>query len=169
MNNEDMVYVLSNTNFMNWIVTELNEHYNINDHSGRVTEDNIFYYSKLKTLYELVKEYAINNHIEPTISMQYSLYYVYYSGNVFFVYEGNGAYGCFNNTLDKKNILYCINFDDVVKRKLEDIINSNTGLLHKLKKEIENLYQEGISMDFVKQVLTKLIDEVKEEKVYKKK
>lgn len=171
MNNEDMVYVLSNTNFMNWIIKELNEHYYIDDHNSKLTEEDAFYASKLKTLYELVAEYAYKNYIEVSKSMQYNLYYVYYNGTVFFVYEGSNSYGCFNNTLDKKNVLYCINFEDVIKSKLDDIINSDTGLLHGLKKEIMKLNNKGVSLEFIREIFGKVLEEVKEEKeekIYRK-
>ena len=171
MNNEDMVYVLTNTNFMNWVIKEINEHYHIDDCNSKIDEKELPYARNLKTLYELVREYARNNHIEPTTSMQYTFYYVYYNGSVFFVYETNNSYGCFNNTLDKKNLLYCINFEDVVKSKIEDIINSDTGLLHGLKKEIIRLNKDGVSIEFIEKIFSKLIEEIKNDekgKTFKK-
>ena len=164
MNNEDMVYVLSNTNFMKWIIKELNEHYYIDDHNSKLDEEDTFYATKLKVLYELVEEFATNHNIVATRSNQYNLYYVYYNGTVFFVYEGANSYGCFNNTLDKKNVLYCINFDDVVKSKIDDIINSDTGLLYGLKKEIIKLNNCGVSLEFIEKIFGKVLEEVKEEK-----
>ena len=109
---EEMIYVLSNTNFMNWLTKKLNEHYYVDNMASKLEENDLFFASKLKTLYLIIEEYANKKHIFATKIMDKSFYYVDYNGHVFFVYKGTNSYGCFNNTLDKKYLPYCINFSN---------------------------------------------------------
>ena len=172
MNKENMLYVLNNSDFMNWLMNKLGEHFYVDDTNVNLTGEDIFFARKLKTLYELVSEYAINNHIYPTKFMQYEMYYVYYNNDVFYVYHGNETYGCLNSNLNKKELPYCINFDSIKKNKMEELLYSNNGIFKKVKEEVLKLHQEGFKMDDIKNVLNNLCDRIDEEEkgfVYKKK
>lgn len=172
MNNEDMLYVLTNDNFMNWVMKELGKHYYVSDANNNLEKEDLFFAKKLKTLFDLVSEYAENNHIYATEFMQYEMYYVYYNGSVFYVYERMNTYGCFSNNINKKELPYCINFDDVKKNKMESIINSDHGIFKDLKDEVVKLHKKGFSTEFIKELLNDLFNKMDEEEkgfVYKKK
>ena len=169
MENEEKLYVLSNTKFMKWIKKRLGEHYYIDDHDSKMDENDLFYANKIKYLYEVIMEYANANNIKPTNYMQYDLYYVNYENHIFFVYKGANSYGCFNNTLDKKDILYCIDFDEVRNSKIEDIISCENDVFSNLKEEVISLHKKGISLDFIKEIIKELVNNIdKKEKVKKK-
>ena len=157
---ENTIYVLTNSNFMNWIIKKLNAHYYIDDHDNKNNETDEFYSKKLATLYHLISDYAKKNNIEPVKFMENNLYYVEYRGNVFFVYEGNNSFGCFNNTLDKKELPYCINFSDVIMTNINDIVNQDNSLFKDLIQEIVKLHRKGISLDFIKEYINNYLSKL---------
>ena len=158
-NKDDMIYVLTNTNFMNWVIKNLYNHYYIDDHS-KYNDNDLFYAKKIHVLYDLISEYAMKNNIESTQFGYYDLYFIEYNGSVFFVYRGTNSYGCFNNTLDKNKLPYCINFRDIVKNKITDIINFDNGLLNDLKENIIRLYKKGFSLDLIGDIVDKFIVDI---------
>ena len=172
MEDKEMEYVLSNTNFMNWILKKLKDNYYIDDKKSKLNENDIFYAKKLETLYRLINNYAVNNNIPITNFTQYNLYYINYNDNVFFVYKGIDSFGCFNNTLDKKDMpRNIINFEDVRRDKIEEIINNENSVFNGIKTEITKLYNKGISLEYTSQVISKLLYNVKNEEkgfTYKK-
>ena len=172
MNKGNMLFILNNDDFMNWLMNKLGEHFYIDDTNVKLNGDDLFYAKKLKTLYELVSEYALNNHIYPTRFMQYDMYYVSYNDNVFYVYEGNETYGCLNSNLNRKELPYCINYDNVKKSKIEEIIYSNKGVFGNLREEIMKLHRDGFKTDFIKGIIVDLCNKIDEDEkgfVYEKK
>ncbi len=162
MEEREMEYVLTNTKFMEWVLAKLKEHYYVDDHT-EYDDNNMFYAKKLKCLYGLIAEYARNNSIVPDKSSQYEMYYVNYNDNIFMVYGSGKSYGCLNNTLDRKHVPYCISFEDVRKCKIAELINEEKGIFSDLKKEITRLYNKGVSLEFISQVVNKMLFEVKSE------
>ena len=46
MNNEDILYILSNTKFMDWIKKKLNKNYYVDDYDNKFDENDMFYAKK---------------------------------------------------------------------------------------------------------------------------
>ena len=171
MTREDMTYVLSNTNFMNWVMNKLKEHYYIDDKKSNLNEQDIFYAKKLSTLYELIADYATKNGIESKIINQNNMYFVYYNGEIIFVYKNANSYGCICNTIDKKNLPFCINLDDVRRFKIKEILSDDNDMFSHLKKDIIKLCNKGVSPEFIIEIMYKVLDEEninKQNHVYKK-
>ena len=159
MTREDMTYVLSNTNFMNWVMNKLKEHYYIDNKKSELNEQDIFYAKKLSTLYELVADYATKNGIESRMVNQNNMYFVYYNGEIIFVYKSANSYGCICNTIDKRSLPYCINLDDVRRFKIKEILNDENDMFYHLKKDIVKLCNKGVSPEFILEITNKVIEE----------
>ena len=156
-----MIYVLSNTNFINWVTKKLNEHYYIDDKTSKLEEHDLFFANKLKTLYELIEDYANKKHIMATRIMDKVFYYVNYKDYVFFVYKSSNSYGCFNNTLNKKDLPYCINYEMVRDSKMEELSYLGNSLFDDIRKDIIKLHDKGYSLEFINQTILKITSNIK--------
>ena len=171
MEEKEMEYILFNNNYMKWLKNILSEHYYVDDHDDKISENDYGLAQKIKYLYKMVEEYALSYDIYPTRFENYDMYYVSYADLVFFIYEGKVSYGCFNNTLTKKSLPQCISIEDVRNSKLNDLINSDDSIFSGLKDEIIELNRMGISQDIIYQFVKKLSPRVNEHDkghVYKK-
>ena len=164
MNREDMIYVLSNTKFMDWIIKKLSMQYYIDDDKYNLDENDRFYAKKLRVLYQLVEKYAVKNNIEPIMNTDYNLYCVDFKGDLFFVYKKNDTFGCFKNTLNKEDISGCVNFHELQKDQIQSVIDYEESVFSKLKEDISILYRKGISSEYIIQITEKILYDLHNEK-----
>ena len=157
---KEMIFALSNEKFMDWVISKLNSKYFIDDHNKDLDDNDKFYAKMLRSLFQLVEEFANNSNINPTRLNEYDVYYVEYKGSVFFVYEGPHSYGCFKNTLAKKDIPYCFNFEDIRKSKIDDLIDSDNVLFKGLKEEIVKLDNKGVPLSYICQIVNRIVYKV---------
>ena len=172
MNEKEIEYVLYNKKFMNWVVEKLEKHFYIDDHDSKLDENDYTEAQNIKYLFDIVSEYALANGIKTDRSMQFNLYYIDYEGKLFFVYEGTTSYGCFNVGIDKKHMPFCIDFDDVRKFKLDEMLDNDDNLFYDIKTNIIDLHNQGISLEFINQSINRIIHNIKKEEkghTYKKK
>jgi len=172
MDEREIEYILCNKEFMDWIIIKLKEHFYVDDHDTKLSEDDYYKAKNISYLYHIISQYAIANGIDSDRSNQFNIYYIDYEGNLFFVYEGSTSYGCFNININKKNLPFCINFEDVRKFKLDEMLNDDSGLFYDIKNDIINLHNQGVSIDFINQSINRMIHNIKKEEkghAYKKK
>ena len=148
--------LIADDNFFDWLIQQMDEHfYVLYDETNNNDKT-----KKIPLLYKIVYEYAMKRHLPPIKLSYYNIYYLNYHQHIFSIFEHvsstNYEYGCANNFLEKSDIRYFINLDDV--RNSQDELTR--VLKDEINERIQSLYDNGVSIDLIREMINELCNEI---------
>lgn len=158
--NRDRKYIINDPFYMEWLIRYLESSNNsFSDFDIGFDEFDNQNIARLHILYSIIKEYIYKN------------YLVEYMDRDTFYFKYNDNYLKINREFVNKTYKYSIsksrekayylNFNDIIEDKKSDIKDTNDKIVKGLIGKIEELYQNGLSIDFIREILDKILFEVK--------
>ena len=169
--NEEVNSILSNKEYINWLLNFLNSYPSFIDDSlyfsNNISKTDKINLNKLKLLYKGIDKYCKNNYLYPTLT-EYGKYYKIKYNDITFIIGyiiGENSYyyskkiDGLDNCIDFDNILNHINIENIESIKID---------LKKLSNQIKLLYEYGIPTLAIKECVDNTLNEIEENKTLRK-
>ena len=146
------------SDYLEWLIN-VTKKCDINDNPLLTTSDkNVEFLSQL---FKKVELYAKENHILPICDGSITSYVIVYNGECLLIREykigKNAIYGCSNITNYKDKLVNnSIDYNDILVNKKKE--NTIDEVLHSLEEDINYLYDQGISEEYLRYAINSFIN-----------
>lgn len=154
--NELKKEILMNSSYMEWIIRFLNRHpLGFSDYDVCEDEFDNHNIQKLNILYSIIKDYVYKNYVAEFIDLNS---YILKYGDCYLQIEESLVMHNLKYTVIKirKTDKY-IDFNDIKENKKDDYVDTNNDIIYELNQKIDKLYQKGLPIDYIKEIIDDII------------
>ena len=162
---EEINKILSNTDYINWIINFLADNDSFSDYcwlynSLNLKDIDVKNLKKLSLFYDGVDKYANENFIYPTNDNNGSFYQIKYNDWCFeigVIYGQGTTYYCQKAYVKEDKY---IDFNDILNNRKQDNISEITDTLKLLSECILDAYNKGVPIEAIKNTTDKVINDI---------
>lgn len=168
---ENKKKILSNNDYINWIIDFIKIHGDFSDEDWLYSEENLSEgdeenVKNLSLFFDVINEYAERNYIYPTSTRFNVTYCIKYNdyGLEVGISPGQGCI-CYCNKVEIDDESTFIDFNDVLTNKKQPQVDYIEGELHHVSQSIINAHQNGVPLVAIEKAVRNTINSLKEQEV----